>query len=166
MTRRDQIHKWFVYALALVPVWLLDEFVLNRVPLFGVVPMLLPLTVVAVAVLEGSVAGAGFGMAVGLLWELAYPGGSGILVFGMTLAGMLTGSIAQYALSQSFVSCLLCSAGVLAMIDVRYLFVQAETLDVLLQVVASEIAVSLCFTPFIYLLFRMVFRRVGGTKLA
>ena len=111
MTRRDQIHKWFVYALALVPVWLLDEFVLNRVPLFGVVPMLLPLTVVAVAVLEGSVAGAGFGMAVGLLWELAYPGGSGILVFGMTLAGMLTGSIAQYALSQSFVSCLLCSAG-------------------------------------------------------
>ena len=147
MTRRDQIHKWFVYALALVPVWLLDEFVL-----------------------EGSVAGAGFGMAVGLLWELAYPGGSGILVFGMTLAGMLTGSIAQYALSQSFVSCLLCSAGVLAMIDgariVRYLFVQAETLDVLLQVVASEIAVSLCFTPFIYLLFRMVFRRVGGTKLA
>ena len=150
--------------------WLLDEFVLNRVPLFGVVPMLLPLTVVAVAVLEGSVAGAGFGMAVGLLWELAYPGGSGILVFGMTLAGMLTGSIAQYALSQSFVSCLLCSAGVLAMIDgariVRYLFVQAETLDVLLQVAASEIAVSLCFTPFIYLLFRMVFRRVGGTKLA
>ena len=153
-----------------MPVWLLDEFVLNRVPLFGVVPMLLPLTVVAVAVLEGSVAGAGFGMAVGLLWELAYPGGSGILVFGMTLAGMLTGSIAQYALSQSFVSCLLCSAGVLAMIDgariVRYLFVQAETLDVLLQVAASEIAVSLCFTPFIYLLFRMVFRRVGGTKLA
>ena len=167
MTRRDQIHKWFVYALALVPVWLLDEFVLNRVPLFGVVPMLLPLTVVAVAVLEGSVAGAGFGMAVGLLWELAYPGGSGILVFGMTLAGMLTGSIAQYALSQSFLSCLLCSAGVLGVLDgLRILFLQAETLDVLLQVAASEIAVSLCFTPFIYLLFRMVFRRVGGTKLA
>lgn len=170
MTRRDQIHKWFVYALALVPVWLLDEFVLNHIPLFGVVPMLLPLAVVAVAVLEGSVAGAGFGMAVGLLWELAYSGGSGILVFGMALAGMLTGSIAQYALSQSFVSCLLCSAGVLCMIDgariLRYLFVQAETLDVLLRVAASEIVVSLCFTPFIYLLFRMVFRRVGGTKLA
>ena len=170
MTRRDQIHKWFVYALALVPVWLLDEFVLNRVPLFGVVPMLLPLTVVAVAVLEGSVAGAGFGMAVGLLWELAYPGGSGILVFGMTLAGMLTGSIGEDARCQSVDSCLPCAAGGLAMIDgariVRYLFVQAETLDVLLQVAASEIAVSLCFTPFIYLLFRMVFRRVGGTKLA
>lgn len=170
MTRRDQIHKWFVYALALVPVWLLDEFILNRIPLFGVIPMLLPLAVVAVAVLEGSLAGAGFGMAVGLLWELAYPGGSGILVFGMALAGMLTGSIAQYALSQSFISCLLCSVGVLGLVDgariLRALFVQMETLDVLLRVAAAEIAVSLCFTPFIYLLFRMVFRRVGGTKLA
>lgn len=170
MTRRDQIHKWFFYALALIPVWLVDEFILNRIPLFGIIPMLLPLAVVSVAVLEGSVAGAGFGMAVGLLWELAYPGGSGILVFGMTVAGMLTGSIAQYALSQSFVSCLLCSAGVLGMIDaariLRALFVQMETLDVLLQVAASEILVSLCFTPVIYLLFRMVFRRVGGTKLA
>ena len=170
MTRRDLIHKWLVYALGLLPLWLLDDYILPRYPLFGVTPMLLPVAAAAVAVLEGAYAGAGFGMAVGLLWELAYPGGSGILVFGMTLAGMLTGSIAQYALSQSFVSCLLCSAGVLAMIDgariVRYLFVQAETLDVLLQVAASEISVSLCFTPFIYLLFRMVFRRVGGTKLA
>ena len=170
MTRRDQIHKWFVYALGLLPVWILDEFILTRIPLLGVVPMLLPIAVVAVAVQEGALAGAGFGMAVGLLWELAYPGGFGGLVFGMTLAGMLTGSIAQYALSQSFVSCLLCSAGVLCMIDgariLRYLFVQAETLDVLLRVAASEIVVSLCFTPFIYLLFRMVFRRVGGTKLA
>lgn len=170
MTRRDQIHKWFFYALALVPVWLVDEYILNRIPLFGVIPMLLPLAVVAVAVLEGSVPGTGFGMAVGLLWELAYPGGSGILVFGMAVAGMLTGSIAQYALSQSFISCLLCSAGVLAMIDgariLRALFIQMDTLDVLLQVAVPEILISLCFTPFIYLLFRMVFRRVGGTKLA
>ena len=170
MTRRDQIHKWFVYALALVPVWLLDEFVLNRVPLFGVVPMLLPLTVVAVAVLEGSVAGAGFGMAVGLLWELAYPGGSGILVFGMTLAGMLTGSIAQYALSQSFPGCLLCSAAILALLDLlrvlRGLITHAASLPALLQVAVPEFLYSLAWTPVVYLLFRAIFRRVGGTKLA
>ena len=92
MTRRDQIHKWFVYALALVPVWLLDEFVLNRVPLFGVVPMLLPLTVVAVAVLEGSGAGGGFGLAVGLVWTLSYPLGWGGTVLGMTLAGAAIGA--------------------------------------------------------------------------
>ena len=72
MTRRDQTHKWFVYALALIPVWLLDEFVLNRIPLFGVIPMLLPWRGGGGRA-GGSVAGAGFGMAVGILWELAYP---------------------------------------------------------------------------------------------
>ena len=62
MTRQDLIHKWAVYALALLPVWLLDSCILPRFPLFGITPMLLPLALTAVAVLEGSVAGAGFGM--------------------------------------------------------------------------------------------------------
>ena len=35
MTRRDFIHKWTVYALGLLPVWLLDAYILPRVPLFG-----------------------------------------------------------------------------------------------------------------------------------
>ena len=62
MTRQDFLIKWGVYALALVPVWFLELFVLNRFPLFGVAPMLLPLAAVCVAVLEGTTAGAGFGL--------------------------------------------------------------------------------------------------------
>ena len=50
MTRSDFIIKWGVYTLALVPVWILELYVLSRYPLFGVKPMLLPLAVVAVAV--------------------------------------------------------------------------------------------------------------------
>ena len=30
MTRRDLIHKWLVYALGLLPVWLLDAYILPR----------------------------------------------------------------------------------------------------------------------------------------
>ena len=30
MTRRDQLFKWAVYALGLLPVWVLDAFVLSR----------------------------------------------------------------------------------------------------------------------------------------
>jgi len=51
VTTRDQVHKWFFYALGLVPIWVLDAFVLNRIAPFGVIPMLLPLAVAAVAVL-------------------------------------------------------------------------------------------------------------------
>ena len=67
MTRRDQIHKWLIYALGLFLVWVLDAQILNRLPVLGTIPMLLPLAVVSVAVLEGAYAGAGFGLAVGLL---------------------------------------------------------------------------------------------------
>ena len=170
MTTRDQVHKWFFYALGLFLVWVLDAYVLNRITFFGVIPMLLPLAVVSVAVLEGAYAGAGFGLAVGLLWELAYPGGFGGLVFGMTLAGMVVGAASQYVLSQNFFSCLLCSAVVLGALDslqvLWALFIQLDTLDVLLQVAVPEVLLSLCWTPLVYLLFRLIFNRVGGNRLA
>lgn len=170
MTTRDQIHKWFFYALGLFPVWVLDAFVLNRLTFFGVIPLLLPLAVVSVAVLEGAYAGAGFGLAVGLLWELSYPGGFGGLVFGMTLAGTATGAVAQYALNQNFLSCLICSAGVLGALDgmqlIRALFIRLDTLDVLLRVAVPEVLLSLCWTPLVYFIFHVIHRRVGGTRLA
>ena len=170
MTTRDQVHKWFFYALGLFLVWVLDAYVLNRITFFGVIPMLLPLAVVSVAVLEGAYAGAGFGLAVGLLWELAYPGGFGGLVFGMTLAGMVVSAASQYVLSQNFFSCLLCSAVVLGALDslqvLWALFIQLDTLDVLLQVAVPEVLLSLCWTPLVYLLFRLIFNRVGGNRLA
>ena len=170
MTRRDMIHKWSVYALGLLPVWLLDAYILPRFPLWGVIPMLLPSAVVAVAVLEGAYAGTCFGMSVGLLWELSYAGGFGGLVFAMALVGMVVGGLSQYALSQSLPGCMLCSAGVLLLLDGlrvgRGLLTQSAQLPHLLQVAVPECLLSLACTPFIYLLFRTIFNRVGGTKLA
>ena len=171
MTRRDLIHKWLTYALGLLLIWVLDAYILPRYPLFGaVVPMLLPLTTAAVAVLEGAYAGTGFGMAVGLLWELAYPGGFGGQVFYLALAGMVMGVMSQYALSQSFLGCLICSAGVLGVLDclrvARMLFINAAGLPELLQVAVPEFLWSLAWTPLVWLIFCAVYDRVGGTKLA
>lgn len=170
MTRRDLIHKWFVYALALLPVWLLDAYILPRYPLFGFTPTLLPVAAVTVAVLEGAYAGTGFGMAVGLLWEVAYPGGFGGSVFFLALMGTATGTAAQLALSQTLPGCLLCCGGVLAVLGGLHvasgLLRDLATLPELLQVAVPEFCLSFAWTPFLYLLFRAVYRRVGGTKLA
>lgn len=170
MTRRDLFHKWFVYALGLLPVWMLDAYILPRYPLFGVSPMLLPLAAAAVAVLEGAYAGTGFGLAMGLLWELAYPGGFGGLVFYLAVAGMLMGAVSQYALSQSYPGCLICAAGVLGTLDLlrvaRGLLVDAAGLPGLLQVAVPEFFWSLVWSPLVWLLFRAIYNRVGGTKLA
>ena len=170
MTRRDLIHKWAVYALALLPVWLLDAYILPRYPFFGFTPNLLPLAAVAVAVLEGAYAGTGFGMAVGLLWELGYPGGFGGLVFFLALMGTVTGAAAQYALSQTLPGCLLCSACALAVLDglrvAAGVLNDLAPLPQLLQVAIPEFCLSLAWSPLVYLLFRAAYRRVGGTKLA
>ena len=170
MTRRDLFHKWLVYALGLLPVWLLDAYILPRYPLWGTVPMLLPLAVAAVSVLEGAYAGTGFGLAVGLLWELAYPGGFGALVLYLAVAGMLMGAVSEYALSQSFPGCLICSAGVLGLLDLlrvaRGLLTNAAGLSDLLQVAVPEFLWSLAWTPLVWLLFRAIYNRVGGTRLA
>ena len=170
MTRRDLIEKWLTYTLGLAAVWLLDACVLPRYPLWGITPMLLPLAAAAVAVLEGAYAGTGFGMGVGLLWELAYPGGFGGLVVGLALAGMAMGAVSQYALSQTFPGCFLCSASLLAILDglrvFRGLVTNAASLATLLQIAVPEFLLSLAWTPAVWLLFWAIYRRVGGTKLA
>lgn len=155
----------------LFPIWVLDAFVLSRYPLLGITPTLLPLAVSAVAVLEGALPGSGFGLAVGLLWTLAYPGSSSLLVFGMALAGFLVGIVSQYALNQNFLGCLICSAAVLAVPGGRpacwpALFTQIAPIQSLLQVAVPEFLWSLCWMPLVYLIFRSIFRRVGGTRLA
>ena len=170
MTRQDLIHKWLIYALGLVPVWLLDAYILPRFPVFGVSPMLLPAAVASVAVLEGALAGTGFGMAVGLLWELAYPGGFGGLVLFMALAGLLIGTVSQLALSQSTLGCLVCSGGAFLALDglriFRGLMKNIATVSIMLEVAVPEVLLSLLWTLPIWLLFRFIFNRVGGTKLA
>lgn len=162
MTRRDFITKWLIYALALLPVWFLEVYLLNRIKVFGVSPMLLPLAAVAVAVLEGSTAGGGFGLAVGILCDAVY-GTGGAMTLGITLLGAGAGITAQYLLRQNLVGCLLCSALALLAIDfcrVAWRLVAGVAgLPALLRVAVPEILWSLAFVPLVYVLFRWVHNR-------
>ena len=170
MTRRDQLFKWAVYALGLLPVWVLDAFVLSRYPLFGVTPILLPVAAAAVAVLEGAVGGAGFGLWIGLIWALSYPGVPAAMIFLLTLAGFFTGTLSQYALRSSFVGCIVCAAACLALLElfqvISGVIIQLGPLPALLSIALREWLLSLCWTPLIYLIFYRIYRRVGGQKLA
>ena len=164
MTRQDFFIKWGVYALALLPVWFCEVYVLNRFPLFGVTPMLLPLAAVCVAVLEGAVAGAGFGLGVGILCDAAYFGTNGAMTLGLCLLGVAAGALAQYALRQNLLGCLLCAFAALALIDavriVWRLLGGGGELGAMLSLAGREIAWSLVFVFPVYALFLWVFRRV------
>lgn len=164
MTTKDFAIKWLAYALALLPVWFLQSFVLSEFPLFGVKPMLLPLAAVAAATLEGAAAGAGFGLAVGILFDAVTPGVPGIWILILTGIGLGTGLLARYVLRQDLVGCFLCSVLSLAVIDLFQVLARLLTgvapLEVMLSLAGREILWSLCFVPPVYLIFRWVFNRV------
>ena len=164
MTRQDFLIKWGVYALALLPVWFCEVFLLNRFPLFGVAPMLLPLAAIAVAVLEGTVAGAGFGLGVGILCDAVYFNPDGAMTVGLCLLGVGAGALSQYVVRQNLVGCLLCSLLALVCIDgvriLANLLTGAAALPVLLSLAGREIAWSMVFVLPVYVLFLWVFRRV------
>lgn len=170
MTRQALFHKWFSYGLALLGVWLLDAYVLSRWPVFGTTPILLPVAVTAVSVLEGVAGGAGFGLGAGLLWAIAYPGSHGIRVLLLTLMGMCTGALAQYALAQTLMGCLLCSAAVLSAVELiqitQELFFLRATLWPALRAALPQLLWTLCWAPVVYGIFLRVFHRVGGDRLS
>lgn len=170
MTRSAFLLKWFWYAAAVLPVWLTEDLIFSRFSILGVSPVLLPLAAVAVAVLEGSAGGAGFGLAIGLWWAAALPGSRGVILIGTTLIGLVSGLISQYRLKQSYLGCLFCSFAALcsiALVRVLYRLLRGTaSLPALLRVAVPELLVSLLFVAPVYLLFRLVYDRVGGNKLA
>ena len=169
MTKNAFFLKWFWYVMAAVPVWLLEDLIFSRFSIFGITPLLLPLPVIAAAVLEGCTAGAGYGLFIGLWWAAALPGAHGLIVLVSVLIGLFSGLISRYRLSQSYLGCLFCSAVSLLLFStariIRHLLIGKTPLLVLLKIALPELVVSLIFVAPVYLLFRLVYDRVGGTKL-
>lgn len=164
MTRHDFTLKWLFYGLGLLPVWWLEIFVLNRFPLLGITPMLLPLCAVAAAAMEGPAGGAGFGLAVGVLCDAVYFGTRGTMTLGLTLIGWATGAAITFVLDRNFFGCLLCAAGGLSAIEAGRVFVRAFTgvagLPELLAVAVPELLWSLVFLLAIYPWFQFLHGRV------
>ena len=98
MTRQDFLIKWGAYALALLPVWFLELFVLNRFPVLGVTPMLLPLAAAAVGVLEGAVAGVG--MSITLACDFSIVEETAKMVFAFVNIGFVPDGGVTYLLSR------------------------------------------------------------------
>ena len=152
MTRRDFIWKWAAYGIALVLVTIFDYYVLTLLPL-GAVPLMIQVMAVAVGVLEGAAAGAGFGLAAGVLLAAATHGPF-LWVIVLPLVGWVCGLLAQYVLRRDFVGYLLAclAAGVLhelCQILPRWLGGRAE-LPVLLRVAVPEYLWTLVFAIPVY----------------
>ena len=162
----DTLKKWLLYVLGgLLPVWLLDTVVLPRLGL-PLSPVLLPICVVALSVLEGAFPGAQFGLAAGAVWALAYADGAPGRVPLLTLVGMISGVVSQYALRRSLSGCVLCTAGtvfLLELLNVLGGFINdlAPANALILTGLGEFFATVLC-APAVYFLFYFLYRKAGG----
>lgn len=169
MTRRDYILKWLLYALGLLPVMALGLYVLPQFPIFGTIPTLLPVAAITVAILEGPVAGAGFGLFVGILSDALIPGIPGSMTLGLAFLGLCAGAAARYGVRQNMLGCLICSSGALILIALirilSHLLQGKAGLWPLLSVALPEIFWSLVFLPLIYGIFYWIYQRVPKPSL-
>lgn len=169
MTSQHFMKKWFIYTLGLLPVWMLDCYILSCYPVFGVTPILLPLVVTAVATLEGELGGGSFGLAVGFLWETTYPVSPSGMIFFLTLFGFFVGKATQYGLQKGFLGFFISSLTVLCLVEGLWTldwFLRGRSTSHIVELAVKQVGLSLCYSPVIYLLFQKIFRKVGGNKLA
>lgn len=165
MTRQEFIKKWLYYGLLLLFTAFLQRRLFGRLQLFGVMPVLLPPAVMALASLEGAAGGAGFGVAAGVL-STYLDGSSAWVVVLLCVCGLLTGLLAQHVLSRSFFGYVLCCLGAMALREgwlvLVYWYRDVAAPRTLLRVAVPELVCTMLICPLIYVMFRFLFYRWGA----
>lgn len=165
MTRQDFIKKWAMYALVLALTAGLQELLFSRLRPLGVVPVLLPVAMTALAALEGPAAGAGFGIAVGAVSMFLDGAGPWVILL-FCLGGLIAGLLARYVLSRSFLGCAVCSLGALALrmawLVLTHWLRGAAPLPVLLRVGGLELLWTMLLCPLVYGMFHFIYPRWGA----
>ena len=144
--------KWTSYALAFLLVFFFECCVLNRFPLHGAIPNLSILVVVAVALFEGSINGAIFGLVIGFFCSAVY-----------SVIGACTGATRKEKIGRSLLGCAVCSLGGLIFLELcqilRFLL-KGTSLSVLASLALPEALYSLPFFLPIYFLIHAVYKKV------
>ncbi|MCD8382969.1 MAG: hypothetical protein LUC30_08700 [Clostridiales bacterium] len=161
--RREESSGWPARIGVLLLCFFLERCVLNRLPLWGGTPLLMPLAAAAVGFLEGSGAGAICGLGAGLASALAMGSDGTALIWFDTAVGLVCGFTLDRALGRTFPGYLLCALGTMllweglqAVIHILFLGDAAVTV---LALAGAEGGYSLLFAPVIYLVFRLLHDR-------
>lgn len=166
--RRSDVVKWLIYALGAVVVWFAETLFLNRLPVFGVIPVLLPLAAVSVGLWEGAFPGAVFGLCLGVFADAVYPGLPGGMTLGLCIIGWLTGAMSQYRVRPNLPGYLICAVASMTALEgfraLSALLSRRGALSAILSLAGRELACSLLYAIPVYLLFKLLHRAGGGEQ--
>lgn len=100
----SKLRRAIVYALVLVIVFIVQDLLAARIPLWGVRPMLIPATVVAIGLFEGGLWGGFVGLAAGYFMDLGYIESTVLFTILLTVVGFFSGVLGKYLLHKGFLS--------------------------------------------------------------
>ncbi|MCD7945612.1 MAG: hypothetical protein LUF81_03240 [Clostridiales bacterium] len=161
--RREEVSGWPIRIGVLLLCFFLERCVLNRFPLWGGTPLLMPLAVASIGFLEGSGPGAVCGLGAGLASALAMGSDGTALIWFDTAIGLACGATLDKALGRTFPGYLLCALVTMLLWEglqsVIHIFFLGDAADAVLALAGAEGGYSLIFAPVLYLVFLLLHDR-------
>lgn len=157
MARSDLTRKWLAYAVCLLFVAVFQQFVLDRLQFFGVVPFISPIIIALIAAYEGSTEGTIFSIIYAAVCEFAgYVAPPGIYVISFFAAALLVSIIARYWVARNVFGAIVYSFISFVIIDffrlAYFMLMQGVSFANLGDIALREIGVSIVFAIPLYFL--------------
>lgn len=166
MGRQEPWRHWGAYALALLPLLLLEALLFWRIPFPLAHPFLLPFAIAMVASREGICAGAGYGLFVGLCAMLLGHGSS--MLFLCSLVGCVIALLFARGLQQGFWGSFLGGMAALLLLSLLRMLTLALFRGLpflaLCSIAFPEFFWSLPFFPLVYVIYLLPARRTHYCK--
>ena len=160
---KNRTVRILLHALVLFALYVLQAMIFSHLRIFGVTPLILPIMVVGVALFEGPSWGGGFGLAAGVLSDIAFLDATVLFTIALTATGMGVGILSTYFLRRGLPSYILCVGAVLVLITFLQIFppvvFHGEAPLTVLRVAGLQTLYSLLFTIPLYYLARGLGRR-------
>ena len=166
---KNRMIRAMIHAAVLTVLYVLQTMVFAHphMRIWGIAPLILPLAVVGVGLFEGPSWGGAYGLAAGVLCDIAFLNTTVLFTILLTALGMGVGLLSSYLLSRGFPSYLLCSAAALTVIAFFQMFTLliylGESPLALLRVALLQSLYSFLFVLPLYYLARALGRRAKGS---
>ena len=160
---RRKFNKWiYIGALMFVAV-ILQTTVLSRLRFLGCTPSLIPFIVATVALLEGHNDGMIAGLIGGFLCDALYSGYEGFFVIALPVLALLVCIMNTMMFWKNYGMAVLDWAVLMILLNITHylLFMLAKgqgSAASLLYVIPGELATTLPFTPFVYMIIRKIIK--------
>ena len=154
MVNLTKLRRAVLYLLLLMAVFFVQEIILSHVRIFGVRPMILPLSVVAIGFWAGGVWGGVFGIIAGIFADMSMNTASVLMTIVFPAIGFFSGALPMFFMSRKLSSFFFLGLGALfvtACLQMFRFFVFSDT--AIFPVLLTGLLQILWSTPFIFALY-------------